>query len=134
MKKVKAIFEFGSDGTYSVYMDDETLEYTVNGQGNTIQEARADFCAVYEDMRKFFAEKNMNFTEVEFEYEYDLVSFLKYYSQLFTLVGLSKLTGINKGQLSHYINGTSRPGARTVAKIQAGISRFAAELAEPHFV
>ena len=134
MKRVKAIIERGTDGIYSIYMDDNTLEYGINGQGATINEAREDFCAVYKEMRDFYAEQRRPFTEVEFDYEYDIVSFLQYYSKIFTLVGLSKLTGINKGQLSHYINGTSRPGTKTAAKIQAGIGRFATELAEVSFI
>lgn len=128
-KKAKAIIERGTDGVFSVYMENDGFEYGINGQGNTAEEAVADFEAVYGEMRDYYAEAGKDFTEADFEYEYDVVSCLRYFAQLFTLVGLSRLTGVNKCQLSHYINGTSRPGRRTVEKIQAGISRFAGELA-----
>lgn len=134
MKKVKAIIERGADGGFSVYMNDDTLEYSINGQGDTVDEAVTDFRAVYEEMIAFLKEEGNRCTEVEFEYEYDVVSFLRYYANLFTLVGLSRLTGINKGQLSHYINGTSRPGTRTIQKIQDGMSKFAGELSSLRFL
>ena len=134
MKKVKAIIERAADGTFSVYMNDDALEYAINGQGDTVEKAVADFRAVYEEMIAFLKAEGNGCTEVEFEFEYDVVSFLKYYAQLFTLVGLSRLTGINKGQLSHYINGKSRPGIRTIQKIQDGMAKFAGELSAVRFL
>lgn len=68
MKKVKAIIEGDSTHGYSVYMDDETLEYSVNGQGGTVAEAAADFRAVYAEMIAFLKEEGRPCTEVEFEF------------------------------------------------------------------
>ncbi|MBO4487088.1 MAG: DNA-binding protein, partial [Bacteroidaceae bacterium] len=59
-----------------------------------------------------------------------VVSYLKYYSTIFTLVGMSRLTGINKGQLSHYINGASRPTEKTKIRIQGAMSDFANRLSQ----
>ena len=127
MKKVNAIIEVGKDGSYSIYLDDHTLEYGVFGEGNTVAEAKADLEASYEGMKELYKEEGRQFTEVEFTYQYDAATVLQYYAQFLTLVGLAKMTGINKCQLSHYINGTSRPGARTVQKLQEGFVRLGRE-------
>lgn len=128
MKKVKAIIERGRDGEYSAFLDCDTLEYGVNGQGSTVEEVKKDLQGVYDAMRELYAAEGRTFTEVEWTYSFDYVSLLQYYAQFFTLVGLSRLTGINKCQLSHYINGTSRPGRSTVEKIRAGLSRLADDI------
>lgn len=130
MKKVKAHIEKGSDGIFSVYMFDESLDYSINGQGKTADEAIADFVAVYNDTKKFYEEQGMDFTEVEFEYKYDFSALLASYAEVFTLVGLSCITGINKSQLSHYLNGTSNPSVRTTARINEGVRNYASRLAQ----
>lgn len=128
MKQVKAIIERGKDGEYSAYLDCDTLEYGVNGQGATVEAVKEDLQGVYAAMRELYAQEGRKFTEVEWTYSFDYVSLLQYYAQFFTLVGLAKLTGINKGQLSHYINGTSRPGRSTVEKIRNGLNALAADI------
>ena len=56
------------------------------------------------------------FEEVKFEYEYDTASFLSLYAGIFSLVGLASITGINKGQLSHYVTGRRKPSRSTAEK------------------
>lgn len=133
MKKVNAIIERSSTGRYSIYMEDDTLPYLITGEGATLEEAKADFAQGYEDMKLHFAEEGKVFEEVEFSYCYDMASFLQHYAYAFTLTGLSRITGINQGQLSHYINGTSRPSRRTVEKIETAVHSFAASLYDVRF-
>ena len=130
LKKVKAHIERGSDGIFSVYMYEDSLDYSINGQGKTAEDAIRDFEAVYNDTRKFYREQGMPFTEVEFEYRYDFSALLASYAEVFTLVGLSRITGINKSQLSHYLNGTSCPSARTTARINEGVRNYASRLVQ----
>ena len=68
MVKVKAIIEGDSTHGYSVYMDDETLGYSVNGQGDTVAGAVVDFRAVYAEMIAYLKEEGRPCTEVEFEF------------------------------------------------------------------
>ncbi len=124
MKKVKTIIERARDGRYSVYMDCDTLNYGVIGTGETENEAKEDFMINYKSMKKHFEQQNKHFEEVEFEFKTDFVSFLQYYATVFSLVGLSKITGINKSQISHYINGTSRPSKTTETKIAQSLQEF----------
>ena len=136
MNKVKAFIERGTDGTYGVYVDlnDETLNYGIHGDGATKQEAIDSFMTAYEDMKEIYEEEGKPFVEAEFSFHYDVVSFLEYYNQFLTLSGLSKLTGINKAQLSQYIQRYRNPSPKTTEKIQTALHDFADELKSIHFV
>lgn len=130
MKKIKAIIETSMDGGFSIYMSGaDDMNYLITETGDTIEEAKANFMAAYEDTKQYCIKTGEPFEEVEFNFEYDMESFLGYYSKVFTLVGLSQVTGINKCQLSHYLNGSSKPGARTMEKIRNSIHKFANQLA-----
>ena len=134
MRKVNAIIERAGDGTYSVYMDADDMSYLVTGTGKTVVEAVDCFKNGYEDMKAYYAEQNKEFEEVEFEYKYDMASFLSYFTKAFSLAGLSRITGINQGQLSHYVTGHRVPSQRTKEKMQRSIRNFAEDLQQVNFI
>lgn len=134
MKRVKAIIERASDGNYSVYMDADDISYLITGTGATAKEAIESFVVNYEDMKRYYAEEGKDFEEVEFDYQYDMASFLSYFSKAFSLAGLSRITGINQGQLSHYVTGHRTPSARTKEKMQQSIKAFASDLSQVSFI
>ena len=133
-KKVNAIIERANDGTYSIYMDADEMDYLVTGTGKTVSEAMNMFIGGYEDMRRYYEEEGKAFEEVDFDFKYDMASFLAYYSKIFSLAGLSRLTGINQQQLSHYVTGRRHPSARTVEKMQEAIQGFGRDLSTINFV
>jgi len=134
--KVIALIERGTDGTYGVYYDTEKygLDYLCIGDGRTVEEAIEDFYICYKEMKDLFKSENKSFKEAEFEFHYDTSSFLNFYTTYFSLVGLSKLTGIHQGQLSHYVNGTRNPSKHTIQKIDNSIHTFAKNLSQVQFV
>jgi len=134
MRKVKAIIERAGDGTYSVYMDADDMSYLITGTGKNAEEAINSFKTNYDDMKRYYAEEGKEFEEVEFTYEYDMASFLSFYCKAFTLAGLSRITGVNQGQLSHYVTGHRTPSEKTKQKIQDSIQDFAKELSLVHFI
>lgn len=135
MKTVKVFIERADDGTYSAYMDDVMqLPYGLNGVGNSVQEAIADWNKCYEEMREFFASRGEAFAEAQFTFAYDVPSFLLYYAGKFTYAGLSKLTGVSAAQLSQYANGYRNPSPKTTAKIQAALHAFGKELSQLQLV
>lgn len=135
MNTVKAFIEIGKDGAYSVYvdLDDNTLNYGIHGTGDTVREAVEDFASAYKAMKTLHRQKRKEFTEATFEYHYDMASFLQFYSTYFSLAGLSRLTGIHQGQLSHYVNGTRNPSKKTIQKIDHSIHVFAKNLNQVQF-
>lgn len=134
MRKVRAIIERAGDGNYSVYMDADNMNYLITGTGKTAEEAIECFKNGYEDTKAYYTSEGKDFEEVEFDFQYDMASFLSYYSKAFTLAGLSRVTGINQGQLSHYVTGRRVPSARTKEKIQKSIHAFASDLSQVHFI
>lgn len=133
-RKVQAIIERANDGTYSIYMDADDMNYLVTGTGETAEKAKSVFLAGYDDMKRYYEDKGENFEEVDFEFVYDMASFLSYFSKAFSLAGLSRITGINKGQLSHYMTGRRNPSRSTVEKIQKSVKSFANDLSQVHFI
>jgi hypothetical protein len=136
MESVKAFIERGTDGTYSVYVDleDTTLNYGIHGNGVTADEAIKDFVSAYESMKEFFNEKGKEFVEAKFTYVYDIASFLAYYGNILSLAGMERLTGVNQGQLSHYVTGHRKPSKKTVQKIEKKLQAFGKELNQVQFI
>ena len=128
-----AVIERGEDGTYSVYIAEEDCPFGCIGTGKSADEAKADFNAAVKDIRAVYEEEGKEFPEVKFAFSYDMPSFLSYYSKAFTLAGLSRITGINQGQLSHYVTGRRRPSAATVKKMEESIHAFAKDLSTVRF-
>lgn len=133
MKKVVVYIE-KSDNGFSAYMAENTLDYGIRGEGSTARETIADFKDSYAEMREFYKEQGKKFEEAEFEYRYDIPSFLQYYAFAFTLAGLERITGVNQKQLGHYINGIRKPSAATAKKIEERMIAFAKELEMVKFV
>ena len=123
--KVKAIIETGANFDFDIYTDDDSLGFMLLGQGDTIEAAKADLQKSKEEMKAAYAEagESFDFDSIEFEYVFDTVSFLKY--SPFTLTSLSKATGINRKQLSHYVTGYRKPSPKTIQRIQMGVTQFA---------
>ncbi len=136
MNKVKAFIERGNDGTYGVYvdLDDNTLNYGIHGDGNTVEEAIKDFNLSYQDMKEIYKKDGRNFVEAEFVFSYDLTSFLEYYSKMFTYASLERLTGVNQRQLSQYVQGYRKPSKKTTQKIETSLHKFANELQQVQFI
>jgi predicted RNase H-like HicB family nuclease len=132
--KAKVIIERGNDGLFSYYMNEDKFDFGLNGQGNTIEEAKNEFLSAYSELKNMYLEEGREFSELEFEYEYDICSFLNYYSGVLSKSGLEKITGINQKQLWHYSSGRKKPTRTTVEKIQVGLNNFSKELGQVRFV
>ncbi|MGL5957606.1 MAG: helix-turn-helix domain-containing protein [Phocaeicola sp.] len=131
---IKVHIERGGDGSFGAYIEENKLPYGIIGEGNTVAAAIEDFNTGYEDMREYYAEEGKEFTEATFEFVYDVPSFLQYYVRFFSLAGLAHITGVNQGQLSHYLNGHRRPSDRTAKKIQDALNRFGEDISHVSLV
>ncbi len=134
MKTVNAIIEKAKDGSFSVYTKAEDLPYGLNGNGNTLQEAKDDFLAGYEAIKSIHLEKGEDFEEVDFVYVYDIPSFLQEFAYAFTLAGLERITGVNQKLLGHYISGFRRPSEKTTRKIEKHLHDFSKMLGNVHLL
>jgi len=138
--KIDVIIETAPDKCFEAVIDpDPDKEYGLSfgllGEGHSVQECIDDFYVSVAEMKELYAKKGKVFPEdLEFTFKYDAASFLAHYSDVLSLSGLEKITGINQRQLSHYLNGVKKPRPETIRKIETGIHRFANELSQVNFV
>ncbi len=129
--KTNVIIERASDGAYSLYMDRDDLKIGLYGYGTTVAEAKDDFMQAYSEALELYPD---NMIQLDFEFSYDIASFINYFKKKITLAGLENITGVNQKQLGHYASGLKKPTKATVAKIERGIKQFQQELADTSFV
>lgn len=134
MKKVKVIVERGNDGRFSANMDCFDYDFGLSGFGNTAKDAMQDFFECYEEAKQINEAEGKTTPELEFYIEYDVSSFLNYYSGIISKSGLEKITGISQKQLWHYSSGSKRPTLKTRQKLQTGLQHFAKDISQVSFV
>ena len=132
-KKINVVIERGIDGSFSAYIADDNCEFGCIGEGKSVEETKADFMKAVGEMQEVYAEEGSKFPDVEFDFIYDMASFLNYYAYAFSLAGLARITGVNQGQLSHYVTGRRRPSKSTVEKIEQSMHDFANEIGQVKF-
>ena len=132
MKQVKVFIEKSEYG-FSAYMDDTPLSYSVLGEGKTVEETIDDFNKSYAGMREYYERHGKVFEEIQYEFFYDIASFLDEYCKAFSLAGLERITGVSQTQLGHYLHGRSKPTKKTIERIQKGVEAFAHNLTAVRF-
>lgn len=133
--KAQVIIERGADGTYDANMEFiKNVPFGLLGQGKTVSEAIDDFYNSYNEIQTMYTAEGKECPALEFEFIYDMPSFLHYYAYAFSLAGLGRITGVNQYQLSHYINGVKKPSETTVRKIEQHIQAFGKEISTVRFV
>lgn len=130
MTTIEAIIERAIDGTYSIYCAKEIF----SGAGDTLFEAQADLLRQMEFYKKTAKEEGFKYPtfldgEFSVSYKVDMPSLLKYYVEagIFSLAGVSKLSGINQKQLWSYLNGT-KPRKAQAERLENGFRTLTADL------
>ena len=132
--EVAVIIEQNSKGKYSAYISDERITFGILGEGNTVNETIEDFKIGYQEMKETYQNAGKEIPELEFDFKYDTASFLSAYSHILSLAGMSRLTGLNQGLLSHYVTGRKKPTQKTVTKIRNSVHEFGKSLCQIDFV
>ena len=132
--KVSVIIEQNSRGKYSAYINDERITFGILGEGNTVNETIEDFKIGYQEMKETYQSAGKEIPKLEFNFKYDTASFLSAYSNILSLAGVSRLTGLNQGLLSHYVTGRKKPTQKTVSKIRNSVHEFGKSLCQIDFV
>ncbi len=127
MKTIKIIIEKSAD-FYDAYA--ENME-GVYGAGNSVEEVKKSIVEAIEWHKKqtpdlFKGGYNLS-------YKYDPESFFNYYSKVFSMPALERLTGINQKQLHHYAGGLSKPRAAQKQKLENALHELGNELISVSF-
>ena len=129
MEQIHVILEMGKDG-YGVSFKE--IPY-IFGFGDTVELAKKDA----EDLIKFYIEclkkENEPIPEIlsreyELVFEFDVEALLKYIDGTVTKRAISKASGINAVQLTHYSSGLKKPRKAQREKIIAGLHKIANDL------
>ena len=133
--KAQVTIERGADGTFDANMElIQSVPFGLLGQGRTVSETIDDFYHSYHEMQAIYKADDKECPALEFEFKYDMPSFLQYYAYAFTLAGLERITGVNQKQLGHYISGVRNPSEKTAKKIEDRIHSFGQEILSVNFV
>lgn len=80
-----------------------------------------------------FDEQGLVYTSNEFEFEFDLASFFKYYNVI-NASALSKRLGMSQSLLAQYIKGIKKPSAAQKQRILKEVNKLGRELQEVGFL
>lgn len=129
MKTIEAIIERASDGTFSVFCNNEMF----SGMGETAEVAKKNMMEQMSFFKQTAIEDKFAYPEFlnedfEIVYKFDTESLLEYYSGILSLAGLEKVTGIHQKQLWSYLRGRSKPRKAQIEKIEKGLHNLGSEL------
>lgn len=127
-KKLKVLIDWSGDCFGAVSPDiDGCVAVSA-----TLAEVKADYKISLEMHSEFAQENNLPDWIVggafEFDWELTASALLKHYSSMVSLSAISKATGINQKQLSHYLNGHRTPRADKRSSIVQGLHAIGTEL------
>lgn len=128
--KTVAIVEMWDDKTISVYVP-EFDEFSLNGQGDSVEEAKTSLMASVEDYKQMYIERGEEIPEslknLEFEYKYDIASFFDCF-KFISVSTFAKYAGINPSLMRQYKQRIAFASETQKAKIEQAIHKAGQEL------
>ena len=126
--KALAIIEKDGDG-YSVYTDN--LKTVLHGSGNTVQEAKEEMMAGYNDLVAYYAEEGRalphELTNLTFSYKYDVSALFNAFDFL-NVTKFAERIGISPSLMRHYKSGDTYISQNQAKKIERGLHQIAHDL------
>ena len=127
MKKTTIIIEKDSSG-FSAYSDG--LQTVLHGSGATVDEAKAELMAGYEDVKKYYQESGEPIPEelenLSFDFKYDISALFDDFAFL-NITKFAQRIGISPSLMRHYKKGDTYISANQAKKIQNGLHQIADE-------
>ena len=128
--KTTAIVEMWDDKTISIYVP-EFDGFSLNGQGKTVDEAKASLRLAIEDYKTMLTEIGKDVPDtlrgIDFEYKYDIASFF----ECFKFISVSTIAiyaGINPSLMRQYKQRIAFASEAQKAKIEQAIHKAGKEL------
>ena len=126
-KKILVTVEYGENKTYSCYSETRIGDYSlVCGDGGTVAEAKDDFLRAVEECREIYPD-DKRYSELSFEYKYDLRSFFNYFSFL-NVSDIAKRAGINPSLMRQYTSGVKTAGEKIYERLSSCIEQIKKDL------
>ena len=128
--KTTAIVEMWDDKTISIYVP-EFDGFSLNGQGKTVDEAKASLRLAIEDYKTMLTEIGKDVPDtlrgIDFEYKYDIASFFECF-KFISVSTFAKYAGINPSLMRQYKQRIAFASEAKKAKIEQAIHKAGKEL------
>lgn len=132
--KTTAIVEMWDDKTISVYVPDFD-GFSLNGQGNTVEEAKQALMQAVDDYKSMLSETGKeipaSLSDIEFEYKYDIASFFECF-KFISVSTFAKYAGINPSLMRQYKQRIAFASEAQKMKIEEAIHRAGSEMLAVH--
>jgi predicted RNase H-like HicB family nuclease len=127
---IKAVIEEGKSGIFSIYAPDLKM-HAINGQGNTVNEAKEDFINSFQEVVAIYTDENIPIPEElktdGFDYIYDIASVFDNFKWI-NVTAFADKAGIKPSLLRQYRNKTTYVSEIQKKKIQSAMHSLADEL------
>jgi predicted RNase H-like HicB family nuclease len=124
-----ALIERGKDGTYGIFTPD--INSTIIGEGNTVEEAKADFENSVREIFQFSEEDGIalpdELKDIQFVYKYDIASMFNYYDWI-NVSKFARKAGINASLMRQYRMGKTYISENQIRKIENTLHSLGNEL------
>jgi len=125
-----ALIERGKDGTFGIFTPD--INSTIIGDGNTVEEAKADFENSVKEIIQFYQEDGKELPDelkdIQFVYKYDIASMFDYYNWI-NVSKFARKAGINPSLMRQYRMGKTYISENQINKIESTLHSLGNELA-----
>jgi predicted RNase H-like HicB family nuclease len=125
-----ALIERGKDGTFGIFTPD--INSTIIGEGNTVEEAKADFENSIKEIFQFYREDGKELPDelkdIQFVYKYDIASLFDYYSWI-NVSKFARKAGVNPSLMRQYKTGKAYISENQIEKIENTLHLLGKELA-----
>ena len=124
-----ALIERGKDGTFGIFTPD--INHTIIGDGNTVEEAKADFENSVREMILSYTETDREIPnelkDIQFIYKYDIASMFNYYDWI-NVSKFAQKAGINPSLMRQYRMGKIYISENQINKIENTLHSLGNEL------
>jgi len=125
-----ALIERGKDGTFGIFTPD--INSTIIGEGNTVEEAKADFENSVREIFQYYEEDGIEIPDelkdVQFVYKYDIASMFNYYNWI-NVSKFARKAGVNPSLMRQYKRGKTYISDNQKGKIESVLHSLGNELA-----
>ena len=132
MQKITIIVEQASDGNYWCRTAEDIGGVGLNSCGATVELAKQDLMACYQEAKDDAEEQGKSMPVVEFVYKYDLQSFFSYFNFL-NVTEIARRAGINPSLMRQYNSGIKNAGEKTYERLANCLETIKAELQAASF-
>jgi hypothetical protein len=124
-KKITVTVTKNGDQGYVCSCDYPFEHFDLGGSGSTVEEAKKDCFAFYNEMKSEYPENN--FPELDVSWVFDFPSFFNHFDFL-NVSKVAKYAGMSPSNFRHYVAGSKTMSQKKFSKVKQALNRMSDEL------